>query len=40
MVLTIFMLAGREDLRNRLIELVGRGHLNEMTQALDDAGRG
>jgi AI-2E family transporter len=37
-VLTIFMLAGREDLRNRLIGLVGRGHLNMMTQALDDAG--
>jgi predicted PurR-regulated permease PerM len=38
LVLTIFMLAGREDLRNRLIGLVGRGHLNVMTQALDDAG--
>jgi predicted PurR-regulated permease PerM len=37
-VLTIFMLAGREDLRNRLIGLVGHGHLNQMTQALDDAG--
>src|ERR1700675_710420 len=37
-VLTIFMLAGREDLRNRLIGLVGRGHLSVMTQALDDAG--
>jgi predicted PurR-regulated permease PerM len=37
-VLTIFMLAGREDLRNRLIGLVGYGHLNVMTQALDDAG--
>ncbi|HEY8714547.1 MAG TPA: AI-2E family transporter [Candidatus Acidoferrum sp.] len=38
MVLTIFMLAGREDLRNRLIGLVGHGHLNVMTQALEDAG--
>jgi predicted PurR-regulated permease PerM len=38
LVLTIFMLAGREDLRNRLIGLVGHGHLNLMTQALDDAG--
>jgi predicted PurR-regulated permease PerM len=38
LVLTIFMLAGREDLRNRLIGLVGHGHLNMMTQALDDAG--
>ncbi|HEY2352722.1 MAG TPA: AI-2E family transporter [Candidatus Acidoferrum sp.] len=37
-VLTVFMLAGREDLRNRLIGLVGDGHLNLMTQALDDAG--
>src|SRR6202171_1628101 len=32
------MLAGREDLRNRLIGLVGHGHLDLMTQALDDAG--
>ena len=39
LVLTIFMLASREDLRNRLIGLVGRGHLNVMTQALDDAGK-
>jgi len=39
LVLTVFMLAGREDLRNRLIGLVGRGHLNVMTQALDDAGK-
>jgi predicted PurR-regulated permease PerM len=38
LVLTIFMLAGREDLRNRLIGLVGHGHLHLMTQALDDAG--
>jgi len=38
LVLTIFMLAGREDLRNRLIGLVGHGHINLMTQALDDAG--
>lgn len=38
LVLTIFMLAGREDLRNRVIGLVGHGHLNLMTQALNDAG--
>jgi predicted PurR-regulated permease PerM len=38
LVLTIFMLGGREDLRNRLIGLVGHGHLNVMTQALEDAG--
>jgi predicted PurR-regulated permease PerM len=37
-VLTIFMLVGREDLRNRLIRLAGQGNLNTMTQALDDAG--
>jgi predicted PurR-regulated permease PerM len=37
-VLTMFMLVGREDLRNRLIGLVGHGHLNVMTQALTDAG--
>jgi predicted PurR-regulated permease PerM len=37
-VLTIFMLVGREDLRNRLIGLVGHGHLNLMTQAINDAG--
>jgi predicted PurR-regulated permease PerM/methanogenic corrinoid protein MtbC1 len=37
-VLTIFMLADREDLRNRVIGLVGHGHLNAMTQALNEAG--
>jgi predicted PurR-regulated permease PerM len=36
-VLTIFMLIKREDLRNRLIQLVGLGQLNVMTEALDDA---
>ena len=34
---TVFILAGREDLRNRLIRLVGGGRLNMMTQALDEA---
>ncbi|MGB6597095.1 MAG: AI-2E family transporter [Candidatus Acidiferrum sp.] len=34
---TIFILAGREDLRNRLIRLAGDGRLNMMTQALDEA---
>ncbi len=38
LVLTIFTLAGREDLRNRVIGLAGHGHLNVMTQALNDAG--
>ena len=36
---TIFILFGREDLRNRLIHLVGGGRLNVMTQALDEATR-
>jgi hypothetical protein len=30
------MLLKREDLRNRLIQLSGHGHLNLMTQAMDD----
>jgi predicted PurR-regulated permease PerM len=36
-IFTIFMLAGREDLRNRFIRLAGAGQLNAMTQALDEA---
>lgn len=36
-VFTFFMLLQREDLRNRLIRLTGRGHLNLMTLALNDA---
>jgi predicted PurR-regulated permease PerM len=36
-VLVIFMLLNREDLRDRLIRLVGQGRLNLTTQALDDA---
>jgi len=34
---TLFMLFGREDLRNRFIHLVGGGRLNVTTQALDEA---
>jgi len=34
---TLFMLFGREDLRNRFIRLVGGSRLNVMTQALDEA---
>jgi predicted PurR-regulated permease PerM len=34
---TIFILADREDLRNRLIRLAGGGRLDIMTQALDEA---
>ncbi len=36
-VFTFFMLLNREDLRNRFIRLTGHGHLNLMTQAMDDA---
>jgi predicted PurR-regulated permease PerM len=38
-VFTFFMLLKREDLRNRLIRLSGQGHLNLMTQAMDDTSR-
>jgi predicted PurR-regulated permease PerM len=38
-ILAVFMLLKREDLRNRAIRLAGRGQLTRMTQALDDAGR-
>jgi predicted PurR-regulated permease PerM len=36
-VLVIFMLIQREDLRDRLIRLIGAGKVNVATQALDDA---
>jgi predicted PurR-regulated permease PerM len=38
-VFTFFMLLKREDLRNRLIRLSGQGHLQLMTQAMDDTSR-
>ncbi|MGB8170723.1 MAG: AI-2E family transporter [Chthoniobacteraceae bacterium] len=38
-VFVIFMLLEREDLRDRVIHLVGRGRLQVTTQALDDAGQ-
>jgi predicted PurR-regulated permease PerM len=38
-VLVIFMLLQYEDLRNRLIGLVGSGQLTVTTRALDDAGQ-
>jgi predicted PurR-regulated permease PerM len=38
LVLVVFMLLKREDLRNRLIRLVSRGQITVMTKALDDAG--
>src|SRR5580765_4467330 len=37
LVFTVFVLVGREDLRNRLIRLAGGHRLNLMTQAMDDA---
>jgi predicted PurR-regulated permease PerM len=36
-VFTIYMLLKREELRNRLLLLAGMGHINLMTQALEDA---
>lgn len=39
LVLVVFMLLKREDMRNRLIRLVSRGQITVMTKALDDAGR-
>ena len=39
LVLVIFMLLKREDLRNRLIRVVSRGQITVMTKALDDAGQ-
>ncbi len=37
-VLVVFMLARREDLRDRMIRLFGRGHLTATTRAFDEAG--
>lgn len=38
LLLLIFMLLQREDLRNRLIRLVGQGRISATTRALEDAG--
>jgi predicted PurR-regulated permease PerM len=38
LVLVVFMLMRREDLRDRVISLVGHGRLTVTTKALDDAG--
>jgi predicted PurR-regulated permease PerM len=37
LILTVFILIKREDLRNRLLRLVGVGQLHATTQAIDDA---
>jgi predicted PurR-regulated permease PerM len=39
-VLVLFMLLEREKLRDRLISVVGHGHLAVTTKAFDDAGQG
>ncbi len=38
LLLLVFMLLQREDLRNRLIRLIGQGRIGATTRALDDAG--
>ena len=38
LLLVIFMLLQREDLRGRLIRLIGQGRISATTRALDDAG--
>ncbi|HEX5269833.1 MAG TPA: AI-2E family transporter, partial [Gemmataceae bacterium] len=38
-VLAIFMLVKREDLRDRMIRLFGHGHLTATTKAIDEAGQ-
>jgi predicted PurR-regulated permease PerM/GAF domain-containing protein len=37
-LLAIFMLLKREDLRGRLLQLIGQGRISTTTKALDDAG--
>jgi len=37
LLLLVFMLLQREDLRNRLIRLIGQGRISATTQAMDDA---
>lgn len=39
LLLVIFMLLQREDLRNRLIRLIGQGRISATTRAMDDAGQ-
>ena len=39
LLLAIFMLLQREDLRGRIIRLIGQGHISETTRAMDDAAR-
>lgn len=39
LLLVIFMLLEREDLRSRLIRLIGEGRISATTRAMDDAGQ-
>lgn len=39
LLLVVFMLLKREDLRGRFIRLVGQGRISATTRAMDDAGR-
>jgi predicted PurR-regulated permease PerM len=39
LLLVVFMLLQREDLRNRLIRLIGQGRISATTRAMDDAGQ-
>jgi predicted PurR-regulated permease PerM len=39
LLLLVFMLLQREDLRGRVIRLIGQGHISTTTRAMDDAGR-
>lgn len=38
LLLLVFMLLQREDLRNRMIRLIGQGRISATTSAMDDAG--
>ncbi len=38
-VVAIFLLIDREDARNRIIQLIGRGQITQTTKAFDDASR-
>ncbi len=38
-LLVVFMLLQREDLRSRVIRLIGQGHISKTTRAMDDAGK-
>jgi predicted PurR-regulated permease PerM len=38
-VVAIFLLVDREDLRNRVVHLIGRGQVAQTTRALDDAAK-